>query len=63
MAFCSATWLTAEHGTDSPEWAAEVERAAPKLHDPDLARECARLAAEAFNVWKVKLPPRPDIIA
>jgi hypothetical protein len=40
-----------------------VERAAPRLHDANLAREVARIAAEAFNVWKVKLPARPDIKA
>jgi transcriptional regulator with XRE-family HTH domain len=49
-----------EHGTDSPEWQAEVDATAPKLHDPALAREAAALVANTFDIWKVKLPPRPE---
>jgi transcriptional regulator with XRE-family HTH domain len=45
-----------EHGADSPEWKANVERWVPKLHDPAIAREAAAIAARAFNTWKVKLP-------
>jgi len=48
-----------EHGTDSPEWQAEVDATAPKLHDETIAREMAKLVAEIFNRWKVKLPPKP----
>jgi hypothetical protein len=47
-----------EHGTDSPEWRADVDAAVPKLHDPAVAREMAKLVADTFNYWKVKLPPR-----
>ncbi len=49
-----------EHGTDSPEWRAEVEATVPKLHDPKVAREVAVMIADIFNRWKVKLPPKPD---
>jgi hypothetical protein len=47
-----------EHGTDSPEWEAEVERWVPKLHDPEFVREAAKMVADVFNLWKVKLPPK-----
>jgi len=49
-----------EHGTDSPEWQAEVDATAPKLHDPEFAREAAKIVADLYNRWKVKLPPKPD---
>jgi transcriptional regulator with XRE-family HTH domain len=45
------------HGTDSPEWQAEVEATVPKLHDPKIAREAAAMVAAVFNRWKVRLPP------
>jgi transcriptional regulator with XRE-family HTH domain len=48
-----------QHGTDSPEWRAEVDATAPKMDDPALAREMAKLVADTFNRWKVKLPPKP----
>jgi len=48
-----------EHGTDSPEWKANVEKWAPKLHDPEFAREAAQMVADIYNRWKVKLPPKP----
>jgi hypothetical protein len=48
-----------EHGTDSPEWQAEVDATAPKMHDEAIAREVAALVADSFNHWKVKLPPKP----
>jgi hypothetical protein len=47
------------HGTGSPEWQAEVDATAPHLHDESFARATAALAAETFDLWKVKLPPRP----
>jgi transcriptional regulator with XRE-family HTH domain len=47
-----------EHGTDSPEWKAEVEKWVPKLHDPVFAREAAKLVADVFNRWKVRFPPK-----
>jgi len=47
------------YGADSPEWRAEVEATAPRLHDPKVAREAAGLVADIFNRWKVKLPPKP----
>jgi transcriptional regulator with XRE-family HTH domain len=47
-----------EHGTDSPEWKAEVEAWVPKLHDPKVAREAAMMIADVFNRWKIKLPPK-----
>jgi transcriptional regulator with XRE-family HTH domain len=51
--------IAVDHGTDSPEWRAEIDRAAPKLHDPQLAREIATLAATTFEVWKIRIPPKP----
>ncbi len=48
-----------EHGTDSPEWQAEVEATVPKLHDPAVARDVAGIIAKAFDKWSAKLPPRP----
>jgi transcriptional regulator with XRE-family HTH domain len=47
-----------EHGTDSPEWKAEVEKWVPKLHDAEFAREAARMVADVYNRWKVKLPTK-----
>ncbi|MCX6841519.1 MAG: helix-turn-helix domain-containing protein [candidate division WOR-3 bacterium] len=49
-----------EHGTGSPEWQAEVNATAPKLHDEAIAREAAALVANTFDLWKAKLPPRPE---
>jgi transcriptional regulator with XRE-family HTH domain len=46
-------------GTDSPEWKASVEQWAPKLHDPEFAREAAKMVADIYDRWKVKLPPGP----
>jgi transcriptional regulator with XRE-family HTH domain len=46
-----------ERGTDSPEWKASVEQWAPKLHDPEFAREAAKMVADIYSRWKVKLPP------
>ena len=46
------------HGTDSPEWKASVEQWAPKLQFPEFAREAAKMVANIYNRWKVKLPPR-----
>jgi len=48
-----------EHGTDSPEWKAEVEKWVPKLHDPEFARKAAKTVAGIFDRWKPKLPPKP----
>ena len=48
-----------EHGTGSPEWQAEVDATAPKLHDETFARAMATLAAETYERWKVKLQPKP----
>jgi len=48
------------HGTDSPEWKAEVEKWVPKLHDAEFAREAAKMVADIYNRWKSKLPPKPD---
>ncbi len=48
-----------ERGTDSPEWRAEVDATAPKLHNEAVAREMAKLVAETFNQWKVELPAKP----
>ena len=48
-----------KHGTDSPEWRAEVDATAPKLHDEAIAREAAALVANTFDLWKAKLPPKP----
>jgi hypothetical protein len=47
-----------KHGTDSPEWQAEVDATAPKLHDEAIAREAAAIVANTFDLWKAKLPPR-----
>ena len=49
-----------EHGTDSPEWKANVEKWVPKLHYPDFAREAAQMVADIYNRWKVKFPPKPN---
>ena len=51
------------HGTGSPEWQAEVDATAPKLHDESLARAIAALAAKTLNQWKVKLPTQPPSAA
>jgi hypothetical protein len=50
--------IALEHGTGSPEWQAEVDATAPRLHDEPFARAMAALAAETFDKWKVKLPPK-----
>jgi transcriptional regulator with XRE-family HTH domain len=47
-----------EHGTDSPEWKAEVEKWVPKLHDAEFAREAAQMIADIYDRWKVKLPTK-----
>jgi len=49
------------HGTGSPEWQAEVDATAPRLHDETFARAMAALAAKTYDQWKVKLPPRSPI--
>jgi len=51
-----------EHGTESPEWQAAVDATAPKLHNEAIAREMAKLVADTFNQWKVKLPPKPGAV-
>jgi hypothetical protein len=51
-----------EHGTDSAEWEASVERWAPKLHFPEFARDAAKMVADIYNRWKVKLPPKPGAV-
>ena len=48
------------HGTGSPEWQAEVDATAPRLHDEPFARAMAALAAATFDRWKVKLPQKPQ---
>jgi len=48
-----------EHGTDSTEWKTSIEQWAPKLRDPEFAREAAKMVADIYNRWKVKLPPKP----
>jgi transcriptional regulator with XRE-family HTH domain len=50
------------HGTDSPEWKAEVEKWVPKLHDPKFAREAAQMIADIYDRWKVKQPPRTPAV-
>jgi len=47
------------HGTGSPEWQAEVDATAPRLHDETFARAMAALASATFEKWKVKLAPSP----
>jgi transcriptional regulator with XRE-family HTH domain len=47
------------HGTGSPQWQAEVDATAPRLHDETFARAMATLAAKTFERWKVKLPRKP----
>ena len=51
-----------EHGTDSPEWKANVEKWVPKLHEPEFASEAAKMVADIFNRWKSTLPPRPGVV-
>ena len=51
--------IALEHGTGFPEWQAEVDATAPRLHDETFARAMAALAAKTFDRWKVKLPPKP----
>jgi transcriptional regulator with XRE-family HTH domain len=46
------------HGTGSAGWQAEVDATAPKLHDEPFARATAALAAQTFDQWKTKLPPK-----
>lgn len=52
--------VAVKHGTDSPEWRADVEATVPKMHDPELAKAVAGRTAEAFNRWKVRIPARPE---
>jgi transcriptional regulator with XRE-family HTH domain len=47
------------HGTDSPEWKASVAQWAPKLPCPGFAPEAAKMTADIYNRWKVRLPPKP----
>jgi transcriptional regulator with XRE-family HTH domain len=47
------------HGIDSPEWKASIETWAPKLPHPEFAPEAAKMTADIYNRWKVKLPPKP----
>jgi transcriptional regulator with XRE-family HTH domain len=54
--------IAVEHGADSAEWKANVDKWAPRLHDPAIAREAAALAAKAFNIWKVRLQPVPETV-
>jgi hypothetical protein len=51
------------HGTGSPEWQAEVDATAPKLHDEPFARSMASLAADTFNLWSKHLPSKPTVTA
>jgi hypothetical protein len=46
-----------------PEWLAEVDATAPKLHDEAVAREAAALVANTFDLWKAKLPPKPTAVS
>jgi transcriptional regulator with XRE-family HTH domain len=46
------------HGVRSPEWQAEVDATAPKLHDETFARAAASLAAATFERWQVRLTPK-----
>jgi hypothetical protein len=55
--------IALEHGTRSPEWQAEVDATAPRLHDETFARMVATLAADTFNRWKVKLPTKPPAVS
>jgi len=48
------------HDADSAEWKANVDKWAPKLQYPEFAREAAKLVADTYNRWKVKLPSKPD---
>jgi len=47
------------HGTGSPEWKASVEHWAPRLPHPEFAPEAAKMVADVYSRWKVKLPPKP----
>jgi hypothetical protein len=49
------------HGTESPEWKANVEKWAPRLHDEKVAREAAVMIADVYNRWKVKLPKQERV--
>jgi transcriptional regulator with XRE-family HTH domain len=51
------------HGAGSKEWQAEVDATAPRLHDEVFARAMATLAAQTFEQWKVKLPPKPPAVS
>lgn len=51
--------IAVEHGTDSAAWQAEIARAAPDLHDPTVASAVAQAVAQAFDIWKKRLPPKP----
>ena len=37
---------------------ANVEKWAPKLNDPKFASEAAKVVADIYNQWKVRLPPK-----
>jgi transcriptional regulator with XRE-family HTH domain len=45
------------HGTDSPAWQASIEKWTPKLPLPEFAPEAAKMTADIYNRWKVRLPP------
>ena len=51
--------IALERGTGSPEWQAEVDAAAPRLHDETFARSMASLAADTFNLWSKHIPSKP----
>jgi len=51
------------HGTGSPEWQAEVDATAPRLHDETFTRAIASVAAKTSDQWKVKLPPKPPCVS
>jgi transcriptional regulator with XRE-family HTH domain len=53
--------IAVEHDANSAEWQAEVERAAPRLHDPAVARAVAAIAADAFSRWKKRIPTEPEV--
>ena len=52
--------LTAhEYSTDSTEWRACVDGWAPRLAEPEFAREAVQIVADIYNTWKVKFSPKP----
>jgi hypothetical protein len=44
----------------SPGTQQKTPDAAPKLHDPGFAPEAAKLVADIYDRWKVKLPPQQE---